>query len=129
MNTRIASSITLTSLNLIRKTVKPQPYLVTNKFTKTAKKIESLVKEQTSENTTRKTFSDVKTFQRYLSSVNKGNVDVLDLSAGDLDHLLAKFFKNVRKINADDYEPDALCDLHRSIHGFLSMAYLHSTFC
>ena len=31
------------------------------------KKIESLVKEQTSENTTRKTFSDLKTFQRYLS--------------------------------------------------------------
>ena len=36
MNIRLASSITLTSLNLMRKTVKPQRYLVTNKFTKTA---------------------------------------------------------------------------------------------
>ena len=62
----------------------------------------------------------MKTFQRYLSSVNKGNVEVLDLPAGDLDHLLAKFFKNVRKINADDYEADTLSGLRRSIQRFLS---------
>ena len=34
----------------------------------------------------------MKASQRYLSSVNKGNVEVLDLPAGDVDHLLAKFF-------------------------------------
>ena len=39
--------------------------------------IESFVKEQTSENTTRKAFSDMKVFRRYLSSVNKGNVYLL----------------------------------------------------
>ena len=38
--------------------------------------IENFVKEQKSENTTRKSFSDIKTFQRYLSSVSKGNVEV-----------------------------------------------------
>ena len=32
----------------------------------------------------------MKTFQRYLSSVNKGNL--LDLPAGDVDYLLAKVF-------------------------------------
>ena len=32
----------------------------------------------------------MKTFQRYLSSVNKGNL--LDLPAGDVDYLLAKGF-------------------------------------
>ena len=37
-------------------------------------------------------FSDLKTSQRYLSSVNKRNVEVLDLPAGDVDHLLAKIF-------------------------------------
>ena len=36
----------------------------------------------------------MKTSQRYLSSVNKGNVEVLDLPAGDVDHLLAKFFSS-----------------------------------
>ena len=39
--------------------------------------IESFLKEQTSENTTGKTFSDMKAFRRYLSSVNKGNVYLL----------------------------------------------------
>ena len=33
----------------------------------------------------------MKTFQRFLSSV-KGNVEILDLPAGDVDYLLAKFF-------------------------------------
>ena len=34
---------------------------------------------------------EMKTFQRYLSSINKGSiVEVLDLPAAVLDHLLAK---------------------------------------
>ena len=55
--------------------------------------IESSVNKQKCENTTRKTFSDMKTFQRYLSSVNKGNEEVLDLPAGDLDHFGKVFQK------------------------------------
>ena len=53
--------------------------------------IESFLKEQKREYKTRKAFNYMKTFQRYLSSVNKENVEILDLPAGDLDHLLAKF--------------------------------------
>ena len=64
MNTRMASSVTLMSLNLKENS---------------EEEIENFVKEQKSENTTRKSFSDMKTFQRYLSSVSKGNVEVLDL--------------------------------------------------
>jgi len=78
------------------------------------------VKEQKSENTTKKTVSHMKTFQRYLSSISKGDVEVLDLPADDLDHLLAKFFKDVRKINGDEYEPDTLSGFQRSIQRFLS---------
>ena len=55
--------------------------------------IESSVNKQKRENTTRKTFSDMKTFQHYLSSVNKGNEEVLDLPAGDLDHFGKVFQK------------------------------------
>ena len=40
----------------------------------------------------------MKTFQRFLSSVNKGNVEILDLPAGDVDHLLAKFFSTAEQI-------------------------------
>ena len=54
--------------------------------------IESFIKEQKSENTVRKTASDMKTFNRYLSSINK-NIQVLDLPAADLDRILSKFFK------------------------------------
>ena len=55
-------------------------------------KIETFVKEQKSENTTKKTVSDMKTFHRYLSSISKGDKEILNLPADDLDHLLAKFF-------------------------------------
>ena len=68
--------------------------------------IETFVKEQKSENTTKKTVSDMKTFQRYLSSISKGDVEILYLPADVLDHLLAKFFKDIRKMNGDEYEPD-----------------------
>ena len=54
--------------------------------------IESFIKEQKSENTVRKTASDMKTFNRFLSSINK-NIQVLDLPAADLDRILSKFFK------------------------------------
>ena len=40
----------------------------------------------------------METFQRYLSSVNKGNVEVLDLPAGDVDYLLATFFFSTKQI-------------------------------
>ena len=52
--------------------------------------IETFVKEQKSENTTKKTVSDMKTFHRYLSSISKGDKEILNLP-DDLDHLLAKF--------------------------------------
>ena len=81
--------------------------------------IESFIKEQKSENTVRKTASDMKTFNRYLSSINK-NVQVLDLPAADLDRILSKFFKVVRKVNGEEYEPDTLSGFQRGIQRFLS---------
>ena len=82
--------------------------------------IETLVKEQKSENTTKKTVIDMKTFQRYLSSISKAGVEILHLPADVLDHLLAKFFKDICKINGDEYEPDMLSGFQRSIQRFLS---------
>ena len=64
----------------------------------------------------------MKTFQRSLSSINKGSiVDVLDLPAAVLDHLLAiKVFLGYCKTDGDDYEPDTLSGLQRSIQKLLS---------
>ena len=54
----------------------------------------------------------MKTFKRYLSSINKGSiVEVLDLPAADHDHLLAKFFLDQSENGWRDYEPDTLSGL------------------
>ena len=66
----------------------------------------------------------MKTFNRYLSSINK-NVQVLDLPTADLDRILSKFFKDVRKVNGEEYEPDTLSGFQRSIQRFLSDGKSH----
>ena len=48
--------------------------------------IETFVKEQKSENTTKKTVSDMKTFHPYLSSISKGDKEILNLPADDILH-------------------------------------------
>ena len=49
----------------------------------------------------------MKTFQRYLSSINKGSiVEVLDLPTAVLDHWQS--FLRYRKTDGNDYEPDTL---------------------
>ena len=53
--------------------------------------IEIFIHQRAKPRKERKTASE--TFQRYLLSINKGSiVEVLDLPAAVLDHLLAKFF-------------------------------------
>ena len=42
------------------------------------------------------------------------------MQANELDHLLAKFFKDVRKINGEEYEPDTISGFQRSIQRFLT---------
>ncbi|KAL9976390.1 hypothetical protein ACROYT_G013688 [Oculina patagonica] len=76
--------------------------------------LQMFVQEQKSENTVKKTTSDVKCFYRFLGSINKRNVQILDLPPEELDHLLEKFFKDVRKVSGDEYEPSTLTGLQRS---------------
>ena len=71
----------------------------------------------------------MKTFQRCLSSINKGSiVEVLYLPAAVLDHLLAKFFLRYRKTDGDDYEPDTLSGLQRSIQNKLARTVVLEVF-
>ena len=82
--------------------------------------LQKFVQEQKSENTVKKTSCDMKCFYRFLGEINKTNVQILDLTPEELDHLLGKFFKDVRKINGEEYEPSTLTGLQRSIQRFLS---------
>ena len=46
--------------------------------------IETFVKKRKSENTTKKSVSNMKTFHRYLSSISKGDKEILNLPADDI---------------------------------------------
>ena len=89
-------------------------------FCNSQEELQKFVQEQKSENTVKKTSSEMKCFYRFLSEINKTNVQILDLSPEELDHLLGKFYKDVRKINGKEYEPSTLTRLQRSIQRFLS---------
>ena len=90
--------------------------------------IKTFVKEQLSENTTKKTVSDMKTFQRYLSSINKGDVEVLDLPADDLDHLLAKFSRTCVKLMATSTSLTSYRVNNEAFRDSFPMGNLHSIF-
>ena len=70
---------------------------------------------QKSENTAKKTTSDMNNFKRYLTQIHKPYVNILNLQANELDRLLSKFFKDVRKINGKEYKLDTLSDFQKSI--------------
>ena len=50
----------------------------------------------------------MKCFYRLLGEINKTNIQILDLSPEELDHLLGKLFKDVRKIDSEEYKPSTL---------------------
>ena len=73
-------------------------------FGNSQEELQKFVQEQKSENTVKKkTSSDMKFFYRFLGEINKTNVQILDLPPEELDHLLGKFFKHVRKANGEEY--------------------------
>ena len=59
------------------------------------------------------------TVARYMKNIGK-NVKVENLPAAELDHLLCKFFMNIRKKNGQEYEPDSISGFQRSIQRYLS---------
>ena len=66
-------------------------------------KIEEFIHNQKAKTTIRKTKSDMKIFQRYLETINKGEKQIEYLPKEELDNLLYKCFINVRKKNGDEY--------------------------
>ena len=78
-------------------------------------KIEEFIHNQKAKTTITKTKSDTKIFQRYLETINEGEKQIEYLLKAELDHLLCKFFINVRKANGDEYEPSSLSSFQRSL--------------
>ena len=80
-------------------------------FGNSQEEIQKFVQEQKSENTVKKTSSDMKCFYHFLGETNKTNVQILDFPPKELYHLLGKFFKDLRKTNGEEYEPSTLTGL------------------
>ena len=83
-------------------------------------KIEEFIHNQKPKTTITKTKSDMEIFQRYLETINKGEKQIEYLPKAELNHLLCKFFMNVRKTNGDEYEPSSLSIFQRSLQRYLT---------
>ena len=72
-----------------------------------------------SENTVKNTNYDWKKIETFCKEQNNGSLNVKNVPADALDKLLGNFFKNVRKQNGGEYEPDSLSSFQRSFQGRL----------
>jgi len=67
----------------------------------------------------KKTTYEWKKFQVFCEQQVNGNSNVMNVPAATLDKLLDKFFKDVRKQNGGEYEPDGISSFQKSIHRHL----------
>ena len=81
--------------------------------------IEGFINNQKSANSTKKTTTDMNTLSRFMKTIGMSE-NVESLPASELDHLLCKFFMNIRKKNGEEYEPDTISGFQRSIQRYLS---------
>ena len=79
-------------------------------------RIDNFVANQKAKNTVRKTKSDMNTLHKYLTSIGK-DTEIENLPAND--HLLSKFFMELKKADGTDYEPNTVSSFQRSIQRYL----------
>lgn len=76
------------------------------------------ISAQRSKNTVSKTKCDVNNFTKYCSSLNE-NRQLQDIPVKDMNTLLCKFFMNVVRNDGEQYEPDTISSIQRSIQRYL----------
>ena len=87
-------------------------------YKSTDSKLQSFFEGQANINTTKKATSDLRVFERYCSNINETR-DVENIPFNELNIVLGHFFKDMRKKNSDEYEPDSLTAFQRSINRHL----------
>ena len=80
--------------------------------------IRNFINAQKAANTVAKTRSDVKKFEGFLQQVGEER-EISILPSADLDTHLCNFFIHVKRNDGQDFEPDSLTALHRSIQRHL----------
>ena len=80
-----------------------------------SQEIDNFIHGQKSKNTVKKTKPDWQRFDAYCQGKISGCFDITNIPAPDLDKLLCSFFKDLRKKDGSDYEPDTVSSFQKSI--------------
>ncbi|KAL9969183.1 hypothetical protein ACROYT_G021370 [Oculina patagonica] len=78
-----------------------------------SQELEGFISAEKSVNTVKKTKSEWKRFENYCQEQTDGTFHVETVPADVLDKLLGKFFKDVRKHDGAEYEPDSILSFQR----------------
>ena len=84
-----------------------------------SQELNDFIAAERSSNTVKKTKYEWKKFEAFCQQQVNGNLNIMDIPAAALDKLLGKFFKDVRKQNGDEYEPDSISSFQRSVQRHL----------
>ena len=80
--------------------------------------IREFISDQKRESTVKKTMYDLNTFKSFLNSVNEGR-EICNIPTVELDKLLCNFYMTAKKKNGEEYEPDTISSIARSIQRHL----------
>ena len=80
-----------------------------------SQEIDNFIHGQKSKNTVKKTKPDWQRFDAYCQGKISGCFDITNIPAPYLDKLLCRFFKDLRKKDGSDYEPDTVSSFQKSI--------------
>ena len=78
----------------------------------------AFIDQQRSENTKSKTKCDVNIFKTFILNLNETR-ELEQIPVKELDKLLCKFFMTIKRKDGNNYEPDTLTSIQRSIQRYL----------
>ena len=87
--------------------------------TSDSQELENFISAQKSSNTVKETKSDIRALKRFCSTIDETR-EPETMTAKELDKLLSRFFKDITKENAEEYEPSSLTSYQRSFQRYFS---------
>ena len=79
------------------------------------KRIDNFIQSQKSRNTVKKTKLDWQRFYTYYQRKMSGSFGITNIPSPDLDENLCSFFKDLRKNDGSDYEPELVSSFRKNV--------------
>ena len=92
-----------------------------------SQELEDFISAQRSSNTVKKTKSDMRVLERFSASISETR-EPEKMTSSELDKLLSKFFKDVKKENGEEYEPSSLTSSNGASNAILQRKSYLSTY-